>query len=1104
MKRILFLLIFLIFCGNYAFSADKPVEPYDLTVEYMSEPVGIDSPKPRLSWKSKTNDAILKNVTQTAYQILVASSEEMLDKNQANLWDSGKIKSNQSLNIEYAGKPLTSSLRCFWKVHVWYAVDNEPLCDAVSANSCWITGIMNPNDWKAKWIGSQVEPFNNNMPEELQTPKWIWAGDTESLNQAEAGRRYFRKEFNLQDPATDEGWQKNKNAFTPPEIPRDFLTGGIGITADDKYELYVNGHKIAEPWGHVFDWKLIRVFQIAQYVKPGKNVIGVCVINDKPGPTGLIALAFVYDSIGTDSSWKWSTEPTDGWNSNVENFDDSAWKNAVEVGNIGCQPWGELRNDYIWRLDGRSNAFIKSFRIHETKKVQSATLHITGLGFYEAFLNGTRIGNRVLDPIPTRYDKRVLYSTYDLTDEIKTSNLLRVDLGHGWYDVRTVSVWNFDLAPWRDSPRLLAQLEIVFDDGTSETIVSDETWKCDFSKTMYDCIRQGEQQLFQDAQNENLKTEDDYTDKENAIIVSAPKGRLSAENMPASVITEELKPAKITEPKPGVYVADFGQNIAGWIRLRIKNQETDDFVRIKYAERLAEDGRINQKPNDQFFKQGSLRMPMIEEGHFQTDVFTPHTKESIGEGKYMTFEPRFVYHGFQYVEITGLSEPLVAANITGCVVHTDFKSAGKFECSNELFNKIQNATLWSYRGNYVNGFPTDCPHREKNGWTGDALLAAEQAQYNWENTTGYEKWIHDLIDEQQPDGNLPGIVPTSGWGYEWGNGPAWDSAIIQIPWYLYTYKGDKRILEESYDAMKKYVDYLSSREKPNGLVDHGLGDWCFAKTETPVVITSSVYYFLDVQTMMNVAKILEKEADAKKYADLAMRISKAYVKELVHEDGTIGNGSITSQSFPLYYGVISESLLRDGEAGVELYKKTGAKLFEAIEKADYHNDVGILGAKVLFHELTKQGKTDVALRILNQKTEPSYGSWFERGATTLWEDWGDGSSRNHVMFGDVSAWFYKTLAGINGYYGRGLKDITICPGAVFDEKFPQNIDWVKAEHDSPYGLIKVDWNRTDKKITLKFSIPVNTTASVVSKLYEKGRDYTTYGSGDYVIELEEP
>ncbi|MDR1964919.1 MAG: glycoside hydrolase family 78 protein [Planctomycetaceae bacterium] len=1052
----------LILCYFYSAFLFAQVEPYDLTVEYMTAPVGIDTPSPRLSWKSKATDKTLKNVVQIAYQILVASSPEILADNKGDLWNSGKIVTDQSLNIEYAGKLLQTSQRCYWKVQVWYKISGNATenasSNAWSSPSSWIMGVMRSEDWKAKWIASE-EKFRANY--ELGEAKWIWCGNATDLSVAPRGKTFFRTIFD---------YQPQDNAI-------------LAITADDEYKVFINGKNVTQTWGHFNDWKWMRFIDVTKNLNAGKNVIGVEVTNKSQGATGLLLRL---NNLVTDSKWQSFSEPADGWNSDP-NFTNEKWHSATEVGSVDCEPWGKIER----RFETQSPAFAKTFRIE--KKVKSATLHITGLGFYEASLNGTKIDKKVLDPAQTRYDKRVLYSTYDLTDLLKSGeNRLKVLLGHGWYDVRSVAVWNFDNAPWRDFCRMIAQLEIVYSDGTKQLVASDETWDQLDSQIIFDCIRQGE--------TATKIAEDKIIGK--AIVVTAPKGKLVAEAIPPSVVTEELKPVKISEPKIGVYVIDTGQNMAGWIRLKIDGQKAGSIIQIRYGERIKSDGNIEMRPINEHYRHHVPFMPGLD-AMFQVDQYR------CLSGQNEIYEPRFMYHGFQYVEITGLNKAPTSETVTVCAVNNDFRSAGKFECSNELFNKIQKATLWSYRSNFVNGVPTDCPHREKNGWTGDAQLAVEQAQYNWDNTACYEKWINDLLDEQQANGNLPGIVPTSGWGYAWGNGPAWDSAIILIPFELYKYKGDKRILETAYPAMKKYVDYLTSRAKPNGLVDHGLSDWCPAKTKTDAVVTSSVYYFIDASLVASAAEILGQKEDEEKYSLLAERIRDNYLKEFFKRDGTIANGSQTAQSFPLYYSLVIDpptfsGFLSDDQK--EPTKFAFQKLIEAVGKADNHLDVGILGAKSLFHVLSRYGRTDLAMKILNQKDYPSYGSWFERGATTLWEDWGDGASRNHIMFGDISTWFYQTLGGIKNYptvsdeqfedYENLAKYLTVAFKCTeIKPEYPAGLDWVKAEHDSPYGLISVHWKRNGTKIELKFSVPVNTHVYYNNK---------KFGSGDYSYEIDAP
>ena len=333
---------------------------------------------------------------------------------------------------------------------------------------------------------------------------------------------------------------------------------------------------------------------------------------------------------------------------------------------------------------------------------------------------------------------------------------------------------------------------------------------------------------------------------------------------------------------------------------------------------------------------------------------------------------RFTYHGFQYVEVTGLPGKPSLDMLRGVFIHSAIPVAGEFECSNPLLNKIWRAGRWAYLSN-LQGIPTDCPHREKNGWTGDAHLAAEQGLLNYAPAAVYTKWINDLGDEQRPTGELPGIVPTSGWGYKWGNGPAWDSAFLLIPFYLYQYCGDTRVLCEHYEGMKRYVDYLTSKAK-DGIVDLGLNDWAPYKTKTPADITSTAYYYRDTQIVALTAGLMGNEADARKYDELAASIKKAFNTKFYHADtGLYGNGSQTSLSCALYQGLVEP----------ENKARVLANLVAAVEKANGHIDTGILGAKYLLNALLENGRADVAYRIASQKDLPSWGWWIEQGATTL-------------------------------------------------------------------------------------------------------------------------
>ncbi|MBO7722798.1 MAG: family 78 glycoside hydrolase catalytic domain, partial [Thermoguttaceae bacterium] len=537
----------------------------------------------------------------------------------------------------------------------------------------------------------------------------------------------------------------------------------------------------------------------------------------------------------------------------------------------------------------------------------------------------------------------------------------------------------FDATPWRDFPRMTARLDLAYTDGTTETITTDGDWRCVASPILYDCIRQGE------VYDANCRGED----LGPAAIVDGPAGVMTAEQTAPTMIVEEFRPKAITQVGQKTWVVDLGKDISGWCRYTFRGLGKGQTVRMRYSERALEDGSIERSSIDYFEVELSPAYVAGEMGQFQSDIYI-----ASGAGA-ETYQPHFSYNGFQYVEISGLDEAPSLDDITACVVSNAFPKTGSFACSNEMVNALQAAAELSYRGNYVAGFPTDCPHREKNGWMGDAQLASELAMYNFDNTACYEKWLADIRDAQKPNGDLPGIVPTGGWGYQWGNGPAWDSALVIIPWMNYIYKGDKKILEDNYEAIRRYVDYMGSRADGRFLLVHGLCDWIPIKTETTAEVTSTGYWINDVKTAARIAEILGRPEDAARFNELEGKIREAFKAALVKDDGTVQVGSQTAQSCALYQGLL---LGEDADKAFD-------RLIERIA-SDGALDIGILGSKYLFRTLSERSRGDLALGLILQEGPHSFTDWIVRGGGTLWEDWGDGESRNHIMFGDFSAWFY--------------------------------------------------------------------------------------------------
>lgn len=693
--------------------------------------------------------------------------------------------------------------------------------------------------------------------------------------------------------------------------------------------------------------------------------------------------------------------------------------------------------------------FRKSFIIE--KKVVKATAYICGLGYQELYINGSKIGEDVLAPAFTRYDKTVLYNTYDISNcFVNGENVIGVILGNGWYNTFTKDAWDYRQAPWRHHPKLIFQAQVILEDGEELILGTNETWKVSKGPIVFDGLRNGE---YYDARLEvkdwNKPGFDDSI-WPAAHISKGPGGILQSFQMTPIRVTGTIKPVALKEVAKDVWVYDLGQNISGWAQLRVSGPCGTEVV-LRYAEQLNEDGSINTSEIDKF----------VYSGEYQTDKYTLK-----GEGQEI-WEPRFTYHGFRYIEVTGFPGNPTLDNICGCVVHTAFDSSGEFECSNALLNKIQNCARWSTLTNY-HGMPTDCPQREKNGWTGDALLSAEQVLLNFNPMTAYTKWMRDFKAVQRLNGQLPGVVPTGGWGFNWGSGPAWDSAMVLIPWYMYVYNADSSILNEMYENMKQYVDFMTSMSSEY-LVDFGLGDWCPPiggpdAYKCPTVITDTAYYYVDAEVVSKVARILGKAGDSEKYEKLARNIRNAFrLNFLDTESGIVKSNCQTALSCALYQGLVND----------EEKQRVLEKLIEQVEEQDRHIDCGILGTKYMLHTLTDLGRADLAYAIATQTTFPSWGNWIMKGATTLWETWDGKASRNHHMFSDISAWFYKGLAGINPDVEKpGFRHFIIKPNPVGD------LTWVKAWHESIYGRIVCNWRVEHEEFRLELEIPVGSSATL--------------------------
>jgi alpha-L-rhamnosidase len=716
-----------------------------------------------------------------------------------------------------------------------------------------------------------------------------------------------------------------------------------------------------------------------------------------------------------------------------------------------------------WISDRNSTQFLPApyFRKEFTasKEIKSARAYVAAAGLYELYLNGKKVGNHRLDPMYTRFDRRNLYVSYDITPLLKSgSNAVGVLLGNGWYNHQAMAVWNFDKAPWRARPAICMDIRITFIDGSEAIIATDGTWKTATGPIISNNIYTGEQY------NANLAIHGWNTAGFNEAqwksvsFRATPSQNISSQLMHPITNVERIATKTFKKFSDTCYVFDLGRTISGVTEVRLRG-DSGTMVKIKHGERLSANGRVDLSNIDVYYR------PLNDKDPFQTDIVILDGKKPL------EFSPKFNYKGFQYVEVTS-SNPLslTKEDLNGQFMHSEVPAIGKISSSNPIIDKIWSATNNSYLSNLF-GYPTDCPQREKNGWTGDAHFAIQTALYNFDGITIYEKWLADHRDEQQPNGVLPDIIPTGGWGYGTANGTDWTSTIAIIPWELYRFYGDVKPLSDNYENIKRYVNYIQSISKA-GLTTFGRGDWVPVKSESSLEFTSSIYYFADATILAKAAKLLGKTSDAAYYSALAQTIKSAInTKYFDAKTGIYNKGVQTELSMPLLWEIVPEASK----------KLVALNLAKRVEKDDMHLDVGVLGARAILDALSNNGQAEIAYKLAVQDTYPSWGWWIKNGATTLYENWDINAprdiSQNHMMFGDIGGWFFRGLGGINPDENKpGFKHILLRPN------FVAGLDRFKAEFQAPYGLIQSSWERAGKSLHYHVKIPANSSASLTLDL----------------------
>lgn len=714
-----------------------------------------------------------------------------------------------------------------------------------------------------------------------------------------------------------------------------------------------------------------------------------------------------------------------------------------------------------WISDSKEKDFRPAprFRKEFTSKgeIVRARVYIAAAGLYNLNINGRKVGDRVLDPAFTRYDRRVLYASYDVTSLLAGGdNVIGVTLGNGWYNHQPVTTWHFEKAAWRARPAFCLDLHVKYADGSEEIICTDSSWKTDCNGP-HTCnnIYTGERI---DARKSDGWTESGYDDSmwESIVLRQNPADEISSQTMVPIRESAEIEAVEVIQLRPNKWIFDFGANIAGNAHLHI-NGPRGASVTLKYAERLSVEQRADQSNIDIYYFGDKEAEP------FQTDIFTL-------SGGQDDFCQEFSYKGFRYVEVTS-SVPMQMGkgNVKAVKVNSDVRQAGNLSGSDRIMCAIEEAARRSYLSNLM-GYPTDCPQREKNGWTGDAHIAIETGLYNFDAFTVYEKWLADHRDEQQPNGLLPDIIPTCGWGY-WnpsanGNGLDWTSTIALIPWELYLFYDDPKPLKDCYDNIVRYVEYALTLTK-DGLASWGRGDWVPVSKRSDKTLVCSCFLYKDLCILRDAAILFGFAEDAARYSAIAGKVRDAINDRFLDPaTGIYADGMQTDLSLPMYFGVTPE----------ECRAKVAAALAAKVAEDGFHINAGVHGTKAVLNVLSENGYGETAWKTAVARDFPSWGWWLENGHTTLIENWRldaqKDNSDNHIMFGDIAAWFYRAIGGIRPDISKpGFQHIQLQPF------FPENMDGFSCHHDSPFGRISSSWVRRRHRIEYTVVIPCSCSAS---------------------------
>ena len=1059
----------LLLAGAFAFGQGGPVH---LQVDNLDHPLGIDDLTPRFSWH--LNDPA-RGAIQTAYRLQVATQPELLADGKADVWDSGKVASAQSLNVKYAGPAVKPSTRYFWRVEIW---GDSGKSYPASPPEWWETGLLSENAWRGDWIGweTREEAAVRKAP-----AKWIANPDVIAGTGKPNGEQLFayRASFSVERP-----------------VERAILFA----TGEDTVWGWVNGQQVmsaaAYPGYHHLPWqKFVRADVTAQ-VAQGQNTIAIKCTHyitkygeskrkDVPPMMATLLLFYRDGTTATevsDAAWKSAelhpterdlsmgppeSHPIDrgpiagapeGWEK--KEFDDSAWKNAV----VWVQEKGPEETPVLnpWIPDS-VKTLQKTF---EAGQIKSARLYATALGNYEVFLNGPPLNPEHMTwfaPGWTDYRERVLYQTYDVTNQLKSGqNRLQVLLAPGWYS--TPLQWLQQPNNYGDTPPAFrAQLRIEHEDGSVDWVTTDNSWLASTSYILTSELYDGETQDLRQAVQDQAK------EGREAEVIHPKEMRIEAQSFEPIRVDRILTMPKLTKPRSDVYIYDFGQNLAGVERLSLSGPAGTD-VKVRLGEVLNPDGTLYTD---------NLRTAKV------TDHFILN-----GQGV-ETLVPHFTFHGFRYVEITGLQNAPEPKDVAVLVLHTDFPFTAELKTGNAMVNKLWSNILWGQRSNFV-GLPTDCPQRdERLGWSADAQVFWRAASYNADLASFTRKFAGDLRGTQVGTPYY-GIIAPGTAKIAPGTGAAWSDAGVIIPWTSWLQTGDTSVIDQNWLAMRKYVDAIDARN-PDGIWhnDSGIpfGDWLSLEGRTQEDLVATAYWAYDVNMLRQMAHATGRVEEEQRYTALETKIRDAFQEKYLKAGAYIpgadygpspfedvagtnlkpkGGDTQTSYVLSLHMNLVPE----------DLRAQAAGRLVKKIEENHGLLGTGFVGTPYLLEELTKTGHTKLAYDLLLNTGMPSWGYQIEHGATTTWERWDSNlkmddpqmNSFNHYAYGAVADWIYRFSAGVDATpLDAGFHTVVLHP--VFDARLSP----LEFKYQSSHGEIDSGWTVNGNTVDWHVTLPANTT-----------------------------